>query len=286
MNTFYATGFAFLMHEISRAKVGLVLMEGNGGLGMKKPSGKPAEIMTAVLASFASIIPSDMKECIRAFEAAQTQWNDPLLNVSRAAQIASRLEDDLVFSTKDRKFLWVAADRENLIDRDALFGIQVTSQFPSAQQDIMEAGNCLAAECPTACVFHLMRASEIALRALAKDREMKFPDKPLELSQWGEILPNLDSIVNNMRRDNTSNWSDPQFKEIQVRFYNEVSQELRAFNEVWRRHLSHAREDAFYDRDYAKSVMGHVEKFMGKLASKISEEYVTPKYWTANEAKP
>lgn len=284
MNMFYVTGFAYAMHEISRAKLAFTMLEQTGH-GMEKPSGKPAEIMEIVLNRFGNVLPSDMGDCVRAWKAAKSQWEDSLLNVSRAAQIASRLEDDLVAGTMNRQFLWISADRENLIDDDKLFGEKVFDKFPSATKDIREAGNCLAAECSTACVFHLMRASEIGLRALARDRDMKFPDKPLELSEWGVILPKLDSLVSEMRKDNTANWTDPQFKEVQVRYYNELSQELRTFNEVWRRHISHAREDAFYERDYAESVMSHVEGLMQKLATKLSESETTPRYWTATEAQ-
>jgi hypothetical protein len=284
MNLFYVTGFAFAMHEISRAKLAFTMIEQTGD-GMGKPSGKPAEIMQTVLSNLGNILPADMQDCVRALEAAKGQWDDPLLNVSRAAQIASRLEDDLVTGTRNRQFLRIAIDREDLVDADKLFGEEVFDSFPSATKDILEAGNCLAAECSTACVFHLMRASEVGLRALARDRDMKFPDKPLELSEWGAILPKLDSIVSDLRKDNAANWKDPQFKEVQVRYYNELSQELRVFNEVWRRHISHAREDAFYERDYAKSVMNHVENLMRKLSTKISENEVTPKYWTEKEVR-
>jgi hypothetical protein len=280
MNEFDVTGFAFIMHELSRAKLSFTMQE-QFGTPTLKPEGGGAEIMHRVLNEYSDMFPKDMAGCVSAIEAAKSQWEDPLLNISRAAQIASRLEFDLVEATKNRKFLWITGDRENLTDRDDLFGDSVALKFPSAVRDIREAGNCLAAECPTACIFHLMRASEVGLRALARDRDMKFPDKPLELSEWGAIIPKLDSILSDMRKDSAANWSDPQIKEVQVRFYNELSQELRTFNEVWRRHISHAREDAFYDRDYAKSVMGHVEKLLQKLASKISEHAVTPKYWTA-----
>jgi hypothetical protein len=277
MNKFYVTSFAFIMHELSRAKLGFTMMEYRG-FGASKPSAEPLEIMESILNHHRHSSPSDLS--IRAFEAAKIQWSDPLLNVSRAAQIAARLEHDLVDGTMNREFLWIAADREKLIDQEDLFGDLVSRKFPSAVADIREAGNCLAAECPTASVFHLMRTAEIGLRALARDREIAFPDKPLELKEWGEILPNLDSKVAKMREESVKKWTDAQIKEIQVRFYGEVSQELRVFNEAWRRHLAHAREDAFYDRDYAADVMKHVKKFMHKLASKISEKEITSKYWT------
>jgi hypothetical protein len=284
MNEFDVFGFVFIMHELSVTKLAFIMQEHAGG-GLEKPSGTAADKLTRLLDLCRGLFPLEMTECVSAVKAAKAQYQDTLMNVSRAAQVASRLEFDLVEATKNRKFLRIASAMAHLIDRDDLFGNKVLLKFPSATADIKEAGNCLAAECSTACIFHLMRVSEVGLRALARDRDMNFPDKPLELKEWGEILPKLDSIVSDMRRDNTANWGDPQIKEIQVRFYNELSQELRTFNEVWRRHISHARNDAFYDRDYAKNVMAHVEKLMQKLAGKISEHNVTPKYWTENEAK-
>lgn len=67
---------------------------------------------------------------------------------------------------------------------------------------------------------------------------------------------------------------------MQIRFYSEVVAELRQFNEAWRRHISHAREDGIYDPNYASGVFKHVRVFMQKLAEKISEQSVTLKYWT------
>jgi hypothetical protein len=124
-----------------------------------------------------------------------------------------------------------------------------------------------------------MRASEVALRALAVDRGVSFANKPIDQQEWGTILSQLDSILTKLRGDDLKKWNKPELKDIQIRFYSEVIQELRGFNEAWRRHLSHAREDAFYDRDYAMSVLIHVRKFMQKLATKISETKTTLLYW-------
>jgi hypothetical protein len=146
--------------------------------------------------------------------------------------------------------------------------------------DIEEAGNCLAAECNTAAVFHLMRVAEIGLRALAEDRNASFKNKPIDQQEWGTILGFLDGCILQLRKDGIANWSDPQIKDVQIRFYSEVVAELRGFNEAWRRHISHAREDGIYDRDYANSIFKHVRSFMQKLATKISETTTTPQYWT------
>lgn len=82
-----------------------------------------------------------------------------------------------------------------------------------------------------------------------------------------------------MREGDSKRWSSQQAREIQIRFYNEVLQEFRGFNEAWRRHLSHGRTDSLYDRDYAMSVFKHVRTFMQKLATKIGENEITPEFW-------
>jgi len=68
-------------------------------------------------------------------------------------------------------------------------------------------------------------------------------------------------------------------RDEQIRFYAEVVQELRGFNDVWRRHVSHADTLAFYEHDNAVGILKHVRTFMQKIASKISEGAVTSEYW-------
>jgi len=215
----------------------------------------------------------------RMLEARQNRKID--LEPSVYANEARHAKTAIQKGLKKREYLYVAEDRSQYLDKDYLFGESVSDKFPSAAADIKEAGNCLAAECATACVFHLMRAAEIALRALASDRQIAFANKPLDQQEWGVILDALEKVVTQMRRDAITLWPKPEIKDVQIRFYNEVVQEFRGFNEAWRRHLAHAHKDAMYDRDYAASVMGHVRKFMEKLAEKISESSVTPVYWTS-----
>ncbi|MGE3508584.1 MAG: hypothetical protein AB7N65_06840 [Vicinamibacterales bacterium] len=203
-------------------------------------------------------------------------------NVSQALGVEARnARDVLVSEMKKRKFLRVATGLTKYLDKDDLFGAAVSANFASARRDIQEAGNCLAAECGTACVFHLMRAAECGLRALARDRRVEFADKPLEHKEWGQILPNLEAKLKSWKDGSTKadKWPSQFVKENQTKFYHEVVQELRSFNEMWRRHVSHADTAAFYDSKSAEGVMEHVRVFMQKLATKISEHSVTDEFW-------
>jgi hypothetical protein len=194
---------------------------------------------------------------------------------------ARTAREEIVRQLRKRKFLRVSTDRASYLDKDDLFGPDVTSAFGSASRDIKEAGNCLAAECNTAAVFHLMRAAEFGLRALAMDRKVEFSDKPIEHKEWGQILPSLETVVRQWK-DGTvpaSRWPDHFIREKQIRFYHEAIQELRSFNEAWRSHVSHADQHAFYDNPQAASIYGHVREFMQKLATRISEHAKTDEFW-------
>ena len=137
----------------------------------------------------------------------------------------------------------------------------------------------MPAECNTAAVFHLMRAAEVSLRAIATDRQVSFANKPLDQQEWGTILGALEGKLKDMRLADGKKWKDPSFKEAQIRFYNDAVQELRAFHEAWRRHISHADMQAFYERDDAIGILKHARTFMQKLSTKIGENTVMLEFW-------
>jgi len=94
----------------------------------------------------------------------------------------------IIDELKKRKFLRVSDHTSRYLDREHLFGEAVSAAFPSAANDIKGAGNCLAAECPTAAVFHLMRAAEVCLRSLAVDRGVQYPNATVASQQVGNLV--------------------------------------------------------------------------------------------------
>jgi hypothetical protein len=178
------------------------------------------------------------------------------------------------------QFLRVAYDRADYIDSPDLFGGKVADSFPSAIRDMTEAGNCLAAENNTGAVFHLMRAAEVALRALAADRGVAYPDAALSSKQVGDLLSALDGKMADLRKADAKLWPTKDIKDAQIRFYHMALAEFRDFNEVWRKYMAHAHEGAFYDRFQAFSIFNHVKLCMVTLAEKISENVATLLYWT------
>jgi hypothetical protein len=282
MNLYDVCGLAHVLHGITQAETGLIILKMTG-CGHQKPEDVALKRALSAFENASTLFTLyPLGKCLDYVNLAKHQWErSPNLDNSAASEILHRLNVDIVSELRSITFLRVAADRVKFVYTvtDSMLGEEVDQKFGSAIPDVNEAAHCLVAECPTAAVFHLMRACEVGLRALARDREVEFRDKPIDQKEWGQILPALDSKLKILRETKLDSWSRAEFKEAQIRFYGELIAELRSFNEAWRRHISHADTEAFYDRDYALSVMNHVKTFFQKLSSKISESNQTPMYW-------
>ena len=172
-----------------------------------------------------------------------------------------------------RQFLRIAEDRKGFTDNPQLLGERVSSGFPSAKRDIQDAGNCLAAECWSASVFHLMRVAEYGLRVLAKDRRVTVPKKPvLDLATWEDIIKQLEISEQAIQQCPATLAREKQFE-----FYHGAMMEYKRFKNMFRNRIMHTRED--YDRDQANGAFVHVRDFMNILASRISEKKRTPVIW-------
>jgi hypothetical protein len=171
-----------------------------------------------------------------------------------------------------RVFLRVEPDRRDFVNDMEFLGHGVSGAFPSARHDIVEAGNCLAADCNTAGVFHLMRAVEWGLRALCADlglrratRRTKSGNKkytPISYVDWETMLNQLqdkvDMKLTKLKRGNA--------KQSAQEFYYPILQDIRAIRDAWRNHVMHTR--ANYNRTDADAVLSHVRRLMGLLATR------------------
>jgi hypothetical protein len=102
-----------------------------------------------------------------------------------AADLVNRFRDELsakiVFMIPHGKASYYQSD-------EPLFGNEVFNAFPSANDDIAEAGTCLALERGTACVMHLMRVSEVGLASLGSE---------LAVSKQNDWVPTLEKLIRN-----------------------------------------------------------------------------------------
>src|ERR1700719_4665247 len=74
-------------------------------------------------------------------------------------------------------------------EQTLLLGQSVFDAFPSANDDIYEAGMCLALERATACVMHLNRVLECGLLALARALGVE------QQTDWGAYLRKIERTL-------------------------------------------------------------------------------------------
>jgi hypothetical protein len=174
-----------------------------------------------------------------------------------------------------RRFVYVPPEKIRYFAQEKLFGQQVYDKFPSARHDLAQAGDCVACGLDSAASFHLMRAAEVALWELGRDRQIPSVVK-IESMEWGSIIGELEEEIKKIQQWPNTN----TFKEEAHRFYNRAVVEIRAFNDGWRRHIAHVRKSQIaMESDEAIALTGHVERFLKTLATKIAEGQYTALEW-------
>lgn len=132
------------------------------------------------------------------------------------------------------------------------FGEAVFSQFASANDDIVEAGNCLSLERYTACVFHLMRVTEAGLKVLG--RELGIPYAP----SWEAYLRQIAKIVE-------ADWNTKSKAErARQPLYKDLAGDLQSVKIAWRNPTMHIVKK--YAADEAMQIYNSVKQFVTRLA--------------------
>jgi len=151
-----------------------------------------------------------------------------------------------------------------------LFGEKVLLAFPSAKNEIQAAGDCLAVDLNTAAVFHLMRAAEFGMRALAVHLKVKLKGKPIEHGGWNEIIEQIEKKVE-LRRKRYDESRKKNKKELEfLKFCRIMADELYKFKEFDRNNTMHSIRS--YNESEAKGVFDRVKEFMQRLSKEVSEK--------------
>jgi|HubBroStandDraft_4_1064222.scaffolds.fasta_scaffold04049_9 hypothetical protein len=166
------------------------------------------------------------------------------------------IRDAMAIGLNRRKFFEPEPRYAEYFENPKLFGDQVFTAFASANDDITEAGTCLALERSTACVMHLMRAMEVALAALAKAVNVG------PQNDWGSYLRLIDSELLNRAKTAGARSADEQF-------YAEAAIQFDHVKRAWRNPTMHVEKT--YTQDRAAEILQSVRSLMSHLATKISE---------------
>ena len=135
---------------------------------------------------------------------------------------------------------------------DPPYGREVDDAFPKASGEISEAAKCLAFQRPTACVFHLMRAMELAVQKLAECLRIDNIEK-----EWGKLLSEIAKVIEQMPKGQGRDaWSG-------------VLTHLYHVKQAWRNDTMHPKTT--YTEAEAETVFAAVKSFMVELVPMVSE---------------
>ncbi len=160
------------------------------------------------------------------------------------------------------KFFAIESRHNEYFSKKNPFGGDVPRSFPSAIYDIEEAGKCLALDRYTACVFHLMRVLEIALRALAKKLNDETVD-PERNPSWERILNRIRCEMNKDKKDRSPEWLADE------EFLVEAAAHLQTVKNAWRNPTVHPQNS--YTVDEAGEIFQSVKAFMKHVAPRLEE---------------
>jgi len=173
------------------------------------------------------------------------------------------LETEIRLDLVTVKFVHIPERNLTYLERDIQppkkekwFGKEVINKFPGAYYDILEARNCMATGCWTACVFHLMRVVERALRVLSDSLDIDDITEDWERS-WTNILKNI------YAEKNSAIWL------AEKDFYENMYAHFQSVKNPWRNATMHVTRD--YDEAGAQEIFHAVSTLMRHLATKIGE---------------
>jgi hypothetical protein len=132
----------------------------------------------------------------------------------------------------------------------------VFEKFPSANEDIYEAGMCVALERGTACVMHIMRVQEVGLKALAA--ALGITDK----NDWGSYLREIHSELDKRAKAAGARSDDEQF-------YSESAATFDRLKRAYRNPTMHPEKS--YSPDRAEHILLAARDPMATLATRLSE---------------
>jgi hypothetical protein len=168
-----------------------------------------------------------------------------------------QLSNTIQFELENRKFYSPVRQFEKYYDNPKLFGIEVFVSFPSANNDISEAGTCLALERGTACVLHLMRVVEVGLKIFATAVGVGTQ------TDWGSYLREIDKTLEAKTKAAEKRSADEQF-------YAEVRVTIDGVRMAWRNPTMHIESN--YSPERAEEILGSVKTLMRHLATRLSEQ--------------
>jgi hypothetical protein len=181
-------------------------------------------------------------------EAGQLRTHDDLLKSIEELDV--RIVDEM----EDRLFFYVPPTRAERYNKINSFGEPVSKNFVSAAFDIKESGNCYATGRFTACVFHAMRALEVALLAFSSVFSIQ-----TDRANWQNVIEQIENKIRELGKAPKSHIEKEKFE-----FYSQAASSFMFFKDAWRNYTAHSRGK--YTEEEADAIYRNVSSFMKRLA--------------------
>lgn len=188
------------------------------------------------------------------------------LVVAEMAELKQAVQSDLTeitffYMPPDHLAFWMTTEWSGVIGRLST----------AIDKELFYAGRCFATENYTACVFHLMRGLELALKMVV--RRMNAGQylvtttnggkvvvrKPVELCDWETIIRGLEKALKAMEPGIKTNTRRKETYE----FYSGVIASFRNFKDAWRNKVSHSSK--IYEKYEAAHVITNTKQFLTQL---------------------
>ena len=177
--------------------------------------------------------------------------------INKIASCLEHLAISIVDELENKKFLMISPEKVHyFVHPELIFGKEVFDAFASANEDIAEAGTCLALERATASVMHLMRVVEAGLAVLAKALGVT------KQNDWGRYLKEIDNALAARMKASGARSPDEQF-------YAEVAVTIDHMRRAWRNPTMHPEKT--YSPKRAEEILQSVRSFMRQLVTKLHE---------------
>ncbi len=196
-------------------------------------------------------------------------------------ELRHRINDEL------EQHLWMYLERNQVeyFNQEMLFGEEVYDNFPTARDDIREAGNCYATGAYTASVFHLMRAAEVGAKAMIRalkaqkyiggrkmvKGKMVFQRKSIELCDWQTLIRGLREAYKGLDKKSSTSVK----RKATLAFYSEALSQFEYLKNGWRNSISHGHEVApdrrFFLQGETEDIIKNTRHFMRHLAKRVTE---------------
>jgi hypothetical protein len=134
--------------------------------------------------------------------------------------------------------------------------------FPSAQAEIAEGGRCFGLGRHTGCVFHMVRAAEYGLAALAHASDARHAVENAG-ADWIDVIAQIE-----VRIAAIETWREEPKKRAALAFFQDALRDLR-FMHAAAHKLAHSK--SFFDAPQAATICQTTREFITRLSAQVSE---------------